>query len=157
VPFDLVIMRTSDGQEYGPVSMEAVRQWQAEGRVPMNAVLIDAETREERPAVSLLMGLAMPPPPMAMPAPTAPSATDHLIPTKNPRALIAYYLGVFGLIPCIVFIGIGAFILGIMGLNDAKTRGVGRTHAIVGIVLGGLEILGMVVGILYLISVANSG
>jgi len=145
--FEQVILRTADGKEYGPVPLWTMRQWQQEGRVPADAVLIDAATWETRPAAVVLAGPVMPPPMTGAPTSAAPSATDHLIPTKNPKALIAYYTGVFSLIPCIWIIGIAALILGIMGLRDARTLGVGRTHAIVGIVLGSLEILLTLAGI----------
>ena len=61
-----------------------------------------------------------------------------LIPVHNSKALIAYYLGVFSLIPC-AFIGIAAFILGLQGLRDANARPEirGKTHAWVGIIAGG--------------------
>jgi hypothetical protein len=65
-----------------------------------------------------------------------------LIPYTNPKALIAYYLGIFGLIPCLwPVLGPAAFILGILGLRYLKRRpgAHGIAHAIVGIVLGSLE------------------
>ena len=46
-----------------------------------------------------------------------------LIPYKNARALWAYYLGVFALIPCIgAPLGIAALVLGIKGLKYARAR-----------------------------------
>jgi len=60
-------------------------------------------------------------------------------------------MGVFGLIPCIAFLGIVALIFGIIGLKDASTLGVGKTHAIVGIVLGSLESVALVIGLIALI------
>jgi hypothetical protein len=72
-------------------------------------------------------------------------ATGGLIPYKNPTALIGYYLGVFGLIPCLgLVLGPAALILGIIGLRHAnrhpEARGIG--HAITAIVLGTLATLG---------------
>ena len=67
-----------------------------------------------------------------------------LIPYKNPKALIAYYLGVFGLIPILgLVLAIAAVILGIMGLKYAKRHPTakGTGHAIVGIVLGVISVL----------------
>ena len=77
-------------------------------------------------------------------------STGGLIPYKNGKALAAYYCGVFALIPCIgLILGPIALILGIMGLKYAKEhpRARGQAHAIVGIVLGGLVLLGHVTGI----------
>jgi hypothetical protein len=66
---------------------------------------------------------------------------DGLIPTKNPSALVAYYLGVFSLIPCLgLLLAIPALILGIKGLTFAKEHPEtkGKAHAWVGIIMGGL-------------------
>ena len=68
-----------------------------------------------------------------------------LIPYKNPKALIAYYLGVFSLIPCLgLGLGPAALILGIMGLRIVRKHPTakGTGHAIAGIVLGSLVLLG---------------
>lgn len=71
-------------------------------------------------------------------------ATGGLIPYKNPHALAAYYLSIFGLFPLIgLLLAIPAFILGIMGLKKRKQNPVikGSVHAWIGIVLGGLSIM----------------
>lgn len=72
-------------------------------------------------------------------------ATGGVIPYKNPMALMAYYCGVFSLIPGLgLILGPIAAILGILGLKakskNPKVKGTG--HAIAGIVLGGLVLLG---------------
>jgi hypothetical protein len=76
------------------------------------------------------------------------ASTNKLIPTSNPKALLAYYLGIFGLIPgfCIV-LGPAALALGILGLKAAKEHPeiAGKVHAWIGIVLGGLSTLACVV------------
>jgi hypothetical protein len=72
-------------------------------------------------------------------------ATGGLIPYKNGKALAAYYIGVFSLIPCLgAVLGPIAVVLGVMGLNYARQHpgASGKAHAIVGIVLGGLTALG---------------
>ena len=64
-----------------------------------------------------------------------------MIPYKNPKALIAYYLGILSGLPFIGLpIGIAAFVLGIMGLKDRKRNPVikGSAHAWIGIGCGGL-------------------
>lgn len=68
-----------------------------------------------------------------------------LIPLKNSKALVAYYLGIFSLIPCIgAPLGIAAFVLGILGLRYAgeHPEAKGKVHAWIGILLGGLCGLG---------------
>jgi hypothetical protein len=70
-----------------------------------------------------------------------PSLGDHIIPIKNPKALIGYYLGVFSLIPCMAMVlGPAAVILGVLGLRArAENPNLpGKAHSIVAIVLGGL-------------------
>ncbi|MDQ2800558.1 MAG: hypothetical protein M3Y13_13080 [Armatimonadota bacterium] len=88
---------------------------------------------------------AWPPPPNAgYPAYTPPpsgGAFGGLIPDKNPSALTAYYLGIFSIIPCLGLpMGIAAVVLGFRGLDLVKERPEvrGRTHALVGLIVGGL-------------------
>ena len=83
--------------------------------------------------------------PPAAPQPQG-DATGGLIPYKNTAALIAYYCGVFSIIPCCA-IGIVALVLGIKGLKYAKAHpeAKGQVHAWIGIVAGGFF------GLLYLI------
>ena len=68
-------------------------------------------------------------------------ATGGIIPYKNPKALIAYYLGIGSLL--IFPLGFASIILGFMGLADRKRNPVikGSAHAWIGIVLGFLSIL----------------
>ncbi len=71
-------------------------------------------------------------------------ATGGVIPYKNPCALIAYYLAIFSLLPCIgIALAVPAFILGILGLQQrAKNPAIkGSVHAWIGIVMGGLMTL----------------
>lgn len=73
-------------------------------------------------------------------------ATGGVIPYKNPKALAAYYCGVFGLISvvlCFGIFGVVPIVLGFMGLKHAKKypEARGQAHAITGIVLGSLEVL----------------
>ena len=67
-------------------------------------------------------------------------ATGGVIPYKNPKALIAYYLGIFSGFPLIGLpLGIAAFVLGIQGLRDRKRNPKikGSLHAGIGIGCGG--------------------
>jgi len=80
-----------------------------------------------------------------------PTGADYtlggLIPYKNPAALLAYYLGVFSLIPCLgIFFGLFGLKFGLKGLRFSKENpnAGGRLHAYVGIFVGGFF------GVLYL-------
>ncbi len=80
-------------------------------------------------------------------------ATGGLIPYKNAKALASYYCGVFALIPCLgAILGPIALILGFMGLAHANKmpESKGKAHAIVGIILGGLVILGHIAAVVVL-------
>lgn len=68
-------------------------------------------------------------------------ATGGLIPYKNAPALLAYYLGVFSLIPCFgFFLAVPAFVLGIIGLRNASRHPAvrGQVHAWIGIIAGAI-------------------
>jgi len=86
--------------------------------------------------------------------------TGGVIPYKNPKALLAYYLGLFSGLPFIGFpLGIVAFIFGIQGLRARKKNPVikGSIHAGIGIGCGGFFTLfwgGMIV-LLIITSFAN--
>lgn len=67
------------------------------------------------------------------------NAVASIVPYTNPPALIGYYLGVFGLIPCLgLLLGPAAIVAGILGLNrvNAEPRSKGKGHAITALVLG---------------------
>jgi hypothetical protein len=86
-------------------------------------------------------------------------AVETFIPYRNPMGLIAYYLGVFSLIPCAgLFLGPAGLILGIMGLKYRKknpTAG-GGGHAIAGIVLGSIaSLLNLGAVIVFVIAIAS--
>ena len=93
--------------------------------------------------------------PQPVPGPHAPSGSqegDHtggVIPYKNPYALTAYYLGIFGLLCCItpVPLGILPLVLGIIGLMKRAQNPVikGSVHAWIGILLGGISAVGSII------------
>ena len=68
-------------------------------------------------------------------------ATGGVIPYRNPTALIAYYCGVFSVIPIVgIFAGIPGIILGFIGLRRRRANPhiKGAVHAWIGVVLGGI-------------------
>ena len=77
-------------------------------------------------------------------------ATGGLIPYKNAKALASYYCGVFALIPCLgAVLGPIAVVLGFLGLAHANKmpESKGKAHAIVGIVLGLLVVVGHIAAV----------
>lgn len=87
--------------------------------------------------------------------------TGGLIPFKNPKALTAYYVGVFNLILCIIPVlgligGVIAIVLGKQGLSYAKKhpRTAGQAHAVIGILLGAFVIVCQLAGVGFVIFAA---
>ncbi len=135
----------SDGNEYGPVSAEQVKNWIAENRVERKTPVIPKGGVDWVFLGSLPEFAAA----FASPSPIAPSAKasksadglNTIIPYKNVQALVAYYLGVFSVIPPVgALLGIPALVLGISGLRFRRRNPEtgGSVHAWIGIVLGGL-------------------
>ena len=87
-------------------------------------------------------------------------STGGLIPYKNPHALIAYYLGLFSLAPCVGLpLGLGGLVLGIIGLKKRRENPVikGSVHAWIGIVMGGtMALIWLLVTILVAVAAATS-
>ena len=64
-------------------------------------------------------------------------ATGGVIPYKNPKALISYYLGILSGLPIIGLpLGIAAFILGYLGLKARRENPVIKGHVHAGIGIG---------------------
>jgi len=86
-------------------------------------------------------------------------ATGGVIPYKNPKALIAYYLGILSGLPIIGLpLGIAAFILGYQGLQARRENPVikGSIHAGIGIGCGCLfSLLWTLVIILIVIGIVS--
>jgi hypothetical protein len=153
-----------DQKEYGPVTAEQVREWVAQRRANAQTLIrvegaVDWQPLSAFPEFAAAL--------VAPPAYTAPAATvaapdnpmSAVIPYKNPKALVAYYLAIFSLIPCAgIPLGIAAFILGILGLKAAKAhpQSHGQVHAWVGIILGGLCATGNLVALIAIIVSASA-
>jgi hypothetical protein len=143
-----------DGKEYGPVDAAQVRQWLGQGRADANTLARAEGSVDWRPLGSFPeLVVTGSPPPIRPTAPPPDNAISTLIPYRNAPALIAYYLGVFSLIPCVgFFLGLAAIILGIVGLKRAgkHPEAKGKVHAWVGIILGALVFVAhIILGILF--------
>ena len=92
------------------------------------------------------------PPVSTAPPVSGGDATGGLIPYKNSSALIAYYLGVFSIIPCFP-LGLAAFFLGLKGLKYSKDHPEtkGSAHAWVGIIAGGFFGFGWLIVLLVVV------
>jgi hypothetical protein len=143
--------------EFGPATLEVLRAWAHDGRIPPHAMIL---TRDGMPGFVAWqhpqIGPILAPPllvdgSVAHPAAGAQAsghATGGLIPYKNRAALIGYYVAVASLLtmfaPLVGMLVSGsAIVLGIVGLKVVRTEpGVrGMVHAWVAIVLGSLTLL----------------
>lgn len=89
--------------------------------------------------------------------PAAPSGIESMIPYNNGKALAAYYLGVFGLIPFLgLLLSVLAVIFGMLGLKQHKLHPEkkGRTHALVGLWLGIFELVVFAIFVIFMIVVS---
>src|SRR5262245_58726550 len=71
--------------------------------------------------------------------------TGGVIPYTNAKALMSYYCGVFSLIPCVgIVLGPIAILLGMLGFSYANKhpKASGKAHAIVGMILGTIVVVG---------------
>jgi hypothetical protein len=131
----------TDGKEYGPVALEVLRQWLAQGRVNLQTRVRAEGASEWQPLGTLTEFRVDAAPPLITSPSSGSDGLNVIIPYKNVRALTAYYLGVFSLIPILgIPLGIAGFVLGVLGLRFRRqnpTAG-GLVHAWIGIVLGGL-------------------
>ncbi len=151
-------VRLSNGQEFGPATIELIERWAREGRIPVDALLAPVDgspvrsvMAEPRLRAVLQASMAMAAsaataPPTTPGAITAPdSTTSVMIPYKNAPALVGYYLAVASLIP-----GLGAITgpiavgLGIVGLRKRLKHPEvhGIAHAWIAIILGALCFIG---------------
>lgn len=139
-----------DQKEYGPVTEAQVREWIAQRRANAQTMVQDESSSEWRPLSSFpefARSLNVPPVVPALPAAFVvdDNPMSTVVPYKNPKALIAYYLAIFALIPCLGLpLGIAALCLGIAGLKvvRAHPNAHGKVHAWIGVILGGLCGLG---------------
>jgi len=141
----MYIILGSDGNEYGPVSAGQVIEWIAENRVEKKTPVIPKSGTDWVFLGSLPefdAAFANPSSAVSAAKPSKPAdGLNKVIPYKNVRALVAYYLGVFSVIPPIgALLGIPALVLGILGLRfrGRNPEAGGSVHAWIGIVLGGL-------------------
>jgi len=154
-------IKGQDQKEYGPVDAAQVRQWLSQGRADAQTLAQLEGTADWRPLGSFAEFAATTPPPLTPPASTPPppdNTVATIIPYRNAPALIAYYLGIFSLIPCVGFVlGIAALILGIIGLKRVRQHpeAKGKVHAWIGIILGTLVVLAHVTCVIIIFAAAS--
>lgn len=136
----------ADGREYGPASVEEIRQWQAQGRVHAQTLVRSAGDANWRPLYSYPELL---PPPKTL----APSALPVTRPQSNAMATAGFVLGILSLLGgccccCACPFNLLAIVFSLIGLSQAQrdNDGTARVMAIVGLICGLLSFLGMFFG-----------
>jgi hypothetical protein len=154
----------SDGQEYETNSAEQIKQWIMEGRVERKTPIL-IEGAKDWNFLEMVPEFAeafqQQPPPVRPAAPKSESGggLNAIIPYKNVRALLAYYFGVFSVIPMLgILLGLLAFVLGISALYFRRKNPAagGVVHAWIGILVGGFFGFGwLAVTIWFLVVIAG--
>jgi ferric-dicitrate binding protein FerR (iron transport regulator) len=157
---------TVSGQQYGPVELEAVRQWLAEGRLKSSDMVWTEGMAAWQPAGSV-PELGAAPGPFAPGAPQPPPIAGDIYTearrwTKPHRANTVLVFGILGLVVC-AFLGIAAWVMGNndlkemdAGIMDPSGRDSTNTGRILGMVSTILGIAGVGFGLLWFIAFAGS-
>ena len=142
----------ADGQKYGPVSAEQLRQWIAEGRV-------NAQTRAQAEGSADWKPIADFPELSTAPIdslpPLATSTSAPTVPKTNGMAITGLVMGIltwtFGLCcggPVFAVLGIIFSAVGISQINKSTGKSTGKGMAVAGLIL---SIVGLLVTVLILI------
>jgi hypothetical protein len=121
----------SDGQQYGPITAEQLRQWLTDGRVNAQTQVQPDGATDWKPLGSLLELASTTPPPLTPPPAPAPVAS----PKTSGLAITSLVLGCLGTVSCGLTAIVG-FILGLIGLrkiNRSNGQLGGKGLAIAGI------------------------
>lgn len=155
----------NDGSEFSG-DQDTIVEWAREGRVPSGTKIrlesgetVDSDTldwivqaRQRRVPPQRREDIHRPE--------VAPNAMEHVIPARNLPALLAWYFGVFSIIPCMGgVLGIMAIVFGIMGLRLSRKPeiAVGFWHALIGMALGILTtIVWLILGIFIIYGMVNT-
>ena len=139
----------ADQKEYGPVTVETLRQWIAERRANGQTMICLDGTTDWKALASFLefsdaLTSAFGAAPTSGPT-SAPQVTAGVDGAKKGLAITSLVLGILSTATCLVFLtGIPALITGIMALNRARRQPAeygGRGLAIAGIALGAAGIM----------------
>lgn len=143
----------ADGNEYGPVSADQLRQWITEGRVNAQTRVLPVgeatwRTAAEVPELAAL--LSGPVPPTAAPQPPPLSALPSYTPAQrtNPLAIASLVCGILATTVCMCccyglpfnLVGVILGLIALSQINNAPGREGGKGIAIAGLVLSLLSI-----------------
>ena len=142
----------ADGREYGPVSVEQIRQWIAEGRVNAQTLIQAAGSTDWKSPAHFPEFSQVTPPPIVLSAPRT-----------NSSAVAGLVLGLLGLMggwlcccgPMFSILGIVFSSVGLSQIKRNPSRETGRGIAMTGLVLSILGLvaasaLGILLGVLHM-------
>lgn len=158
----------ADGNEYGPVSVEVLRQWIAEGRANgQTKVLPEGATEWKRLEEVPELAQGLPGRPLPGPSPAAPATAPVVIsapqatPRTNPLATTGMVLGICSLTFCFCCYGLPFNLAGLIcslvalnQINNNPEREQGKGVATAGLVM---SILSLLLGIAMLLSLRGHG
>ncbi|MFM1557456.1 MAG: DUF4339 domain-containing protein [Limisphaerales bacterium] len=150
----------SDNQHHGPINVDTLNQWIAQGRANGQTMTRLDGSQEWKPLATFSeFTTALAHAPLATGSAQG-DATGGIIPYKNVPALTGYYMSVAGLLlMCVPVIGalfgIAVLTMGIKGLKKVKAQPEvkGTVHAWIAVVGGSIE---TIVGILTTIGMIGS-
>ncbi len=150
----------SDSQTHGPINVDTLNQWIAQGRANGQTMTRLDGSQDWKPLATypeFATALVHAPPAAGS---TQGDATGGLIPYKNVPALAGYYMSIAGLLlMCVpvlgVLFGIAVLTMGIKGLKKVKAQPEvkGTVHAWIAVVGGSIE---TIVGIVTTIGMIGS-
>ena len=142
----------ADGREYGPISLEELRQWHTQGRVnAQTRVLVTGETNWK--TIAELPQFSAPPPPSVTPEPIRPPVTapgaNGLGPRTNGFAIAGLVLGILSFVLSFCccggvpfnLVGLTCSIIALTQINQQPGVYNGKGMAIAGIIICGLSLL----------------
>ena len=140
----------ADGRQYGPVSLEQLRQWISEDRVRAESLVQPEGSTDWKPLSALpelAQGLKPPTPPPAAPPGFGPAAPPPLPspPAFNPRASNKIPAGICGII--LGGLGVHKFILGYTGAGIIMLL---LSVLTCGALYPIMHLIGLIEGIIYL-------
>ena len=146
----------ADQKEYGPITLDQIRRWIAEGRINAQTKVqpegaAEWKTLAEVPELAVLLPIR---PPLPAPIIMTPAAAA---PANNTLAVWSLVTGIASFVCCCGILGPIAIVLGIIALSQIKenpNQG-GKGMAIAGLVLGCIHLLFTIIGVLIMILSPN--
>ena len=129
----------SDGQEYGPVTAEQLKQWIAEQRVNAETRVKTENSQDWQTAGTLAEFASL----FAAPTASPPTADSPKTVKTSGMAITSLVCGILGIFTCglSALLGLILGIIALVKINNSKGRLAGKGMAISGLIVSGLFVL----------------